>query len=46
VSGTPAWQTSALTEAEHARQHRALEAFTIYAVGFVARPVGAAIFGH
>jgi metabolite-proton symporter len=23
-----------------------LEAFTIYAVGFVARPVGAAIFGH
>ncbi len=23
-----------------------LEAFAIYAVGFVARPVGAAIFGH
>ncbi len=23
-----------------------LEAFTIYAVGFVARPVGAAVFGH
>src|SRR5262250_3356725 len=23
-----------------------LEAFTIYAIGFVARPVGAAIFGH
>jgi MFS family permease len=23
-----------------------LEAFTIYAVGFVARPIGAAIFGH
>src|SRR5438270_13089474 len=24
----------------------ALEAFSIYAVGFVARPIGAAIFGH
>ena len=23
-----------------------LEAFAIYAVGFVARPIGAAIFGH
>src|SRR5580704_2674609 len=23
-----------------------LEAFTIYAVGFVARPIGAALFGH
>src|SRR5512135_3453552 len=23
-----------------------LEAFSIYAVGFVARPIGAAIFGH
>jgi len=25
---------------------RTLEAFAIYAVGFVARPIGAAIFGH
>ncbi|MGA3398224.1 MAG: MFS transporter [Acetobacteraceae bacterium] len=90
MSGTtaaPAWQASALTDAEHGKQLRraviastigttiewydffiygtvtglvfaklyfprsdplvgTLEAFTIYAVGFVARPVGAAIFGH
>jgi MFS family permease len=24
----------------------ALEAFAVYSVGFVARPIGAAIFGH
>jgi metabolite-proton symporter len=87
TTATPAWQASALTDAEHGRQLRraviastigttiewydffiygtvtglvfaklyfprsdplvgTLEAFTIYAVGFVARPVGAAIFGH
>ena len=90
MSGTtavPAWQASAMTDAEHGRQLRraviastigttiewydffiygtvtglvfaklyfplsdplvgTLQAFTIYAVGFVARPVGAAIFGH
>jgi MFS family permease len=87
TTATPAWQASALTDAEHRRQLRraviastigttiewydffiygtvtglvfaklyfprsaplvgTLEAFTVYAVGFVARPVGAAIFGH
>ncbi len=87
TTATPAWQASALTDAEHGKQLRraviastigttiewydffvygtvtglvfaklyfpnsdplvgTLNAFAIYAVGFVARPVGAAIFGH
>lgn len=86
-AATPAWQASALTDAEHRTQLRraviastigttiewydffiygtvtglvfaklyfphsdplvgTLEAFSIYAVGFIARPIGAAIFGH
>ena len=87
TTATPAWQASALTDAEHGKQLRraviastigttiewydffvygtvtglvfaklyfprsdplvgTLEAFTVYAVGFIARPIGAAIFGH
>jgi metabolite-proton symporter len=87
TAATPAWQASALTDAEHRKQLRravvastigttiewydfflygtvtglvfaklyfphsdplvgTLEAFSIYAVGFIARPIGAAIFGH